>query len=35
MARIKFPGQTEMFAKWSGSKEYVMTFLSNRLNPTD
>ncbi len=32
MAGIKFPGQTEMFAKWSGSKEYVMTFLSNRLN---
>ncbi len=21
-----------MFAKWSGSKDYVMTFLSNRLN---
>jgi len=32
MAGIKFPGQTEMFAKWSSSKEYVMTFLSNRLN---
>jgi len=31
MAGIKFPGQTEMFAKWSGSEEYVMTFLSNRL----
>lgn len=32
LAGIKFPGQTEMFAKWSGSKEYVMTFLSKRLN---
>ncbi len=32
MAGIKFPGQTEMFAKWSGIKEFVMTFLSNRLN---
>jgi len=32
MSGIKFPGQTEMFAKWSGSKEYVMTFLSNQLN---
>jgi 4-hydroxythreonine-4-phosphate dehydrogenase len=31
-AGIKFPGQTEMFAKWSGSREFVMTFLSNRLN---
>lgn len=32
MAGIKFPGQTEMFAYWSGTKEYVMTFLSNQLN---
>ena len=32
MAEIKFPGQTEMFAKWSGSKKFVMTFLSRRLN---
>ncbi|MBT8386733.1 MAG: 4-hydroxythreonine-4-phosphate dehydrogenase PdxA, partial [Ignavibacteria bacterium] len=32
MAGIRFPGQTEMFAKWSGSKEYMMTFLSNRIN---
>ena len=32
MAGIKFPGQTEMFANWSGTKEYVMTFLSNQLN---
>jgi len=32
MAGIKFPGQTEMFAKWSGSKEFVMTFLSKQLN---
>jgi len=32
LAGIKFPGQTEMFAKWSGCKEYVMTFLSKRLN---
>jgi 4-hydroxythreonine-4-phosphate dehydrogenase len=32
MAGVKFPGQTEMFAKWSGSKDYVMTFLSNQIN---
>lgn len=32
MAGIKFPGQTEMFAKWSGTKVYVMTFLSKQLN---
>jgi len=32
LAGINFPGQTEMFAKWSGSKEYIMTFLSKRLN---
>ncbi len=32
MAGIKFPGQTEMFAKWSGSKNYVMTFLSRKMN---
>jgi 4-hydroxythreonine-4-phosphate dehydrogenase len=32
MAGIKFLGQTGMFAKWSGSKEYVMTFLSKRIN---
>jgi len=32
LAGIKFPGQTEMFAKWSGSKGHVMTFLSKRLN---
>lgn len=32
MAGIKFPGQTEMFAKWSGSKNYVMTFLSHKMN---
>jgi 4-hydroxythreonine-4-phosphate dehydrogenase len=32
MAGIIFPGQTEMFAKWSVSKEYIMTFLSKRLN---
>lgn len=32
LAGINFPGQTEMFADWSKSKEYVMTFLSNKLN---
>ena len=32
MAGINLPGQTEMFANWSGSKNYVMTFLSARMN---
>jgi 4-hydroxythreonine-4-phosphate dehydrogenase len=31
-AGVKFPGQTEMYAHWSGSKNYVMTFLSDKLN---
>ena len=32
MAGIKYPGQTEMFARWSKSKNYVMTFLSYKMN---
>ena len=32
MAGIKFPGQTEMFAKWTRSSNYVMTFLSYKIN---
>lgn len=32
MAGMNFPGQTEMFADWSGSKNYVMTFLSSKMN---
>lgn len=31
LAGSKFPGQTEMFAEWSGVKTFVMTFLSNKL----
>ena len=31
MAGIRFKGQTEMFAKWTGTKNYAMTFLSNRI----
>jgi len=30
-AGVKYPGQTEMFADWSGVKNFVMTFLSRRL----
>ncbi|MGE5437161.1 MAG: 4-hydroxythreonine-4-phosphate dehydrogenase PdxA [Syntrophothermus sp.] len=29
---IKFPGHTEMFAKWSNIKDYAMTFLSEDFN---
>jgi len=32
MAGINFPGQTEIFANWSGSANYVMTFLSSKMN---
>ena len=31
MAGIKFSGQTEMFAKWSNTKNYAMTFLSKKM----
>jgi 4-hydroxythreonine-4-phosphate dehydrogenase len=31
MAGVKYPGQTEMFADWCGTKNFVMTFLSNKL----
>jgi 4-hydroxythreonine-4-phosphate dehydrogenase len=31
MAGVKYPGQTEMFADWSGAKNFVMTFLSKKL----
>ena len=31
MAGINFPGQTEMFAKWLDSKNYVMMFLSRKI----
>jgi 4-hydroxythreonine-4-phosphate dehydrogenase len=31
MAGSKYPGQTEMFADWSGAKTFVMTFLSKSL----
>jgi len=31
LAGVKYPGQTEMFADWCGVKNFVMTFLSNKL----
>jgi len=31
MSGSKYPGQTEMFADWSGAKTFVMTFLSKSL----
>ncbi len=32
LAGINFPGQTEMFAKWSNTKKYLMVFLSTKIN---
>ena len=32
IAKINFPGHTEMLAKWSTTKNYVMMFLSKKLN---
>ncbi len=32
MAGINFPGHTEMYAKWSKTKKFVMTFLSEEMN---
>jgi 4-hydroxythreonine-4-phosphate dehydrogenase len=32
LAGIKFPGQTELFAHWCKSNNFIMTFLSNQLN---
>ncbi len=31
-AGVKYPGQTEMFADWCGVKNFVMTFISKKLN---
>jgi len=31
MAGVNYPGQTEMFADWCGTKNFVMTFLSNKI----
>ncbi|RKY90366.1 MAG: 4-hydroxythreonine-4-phosphate dehydrogenase PdxA [Ignavibacteriae bacterium] len=31
MAGINFSGQTEMFARWSNTKNYAMTFLSKKM----
>jgi len=31
MASVNYPGQTEMFADWCGTKKFVMTFLSNKI----
>lgn len=32
LAGINFPGHTEMLAKWSRTKNYVMMFLSEKIN---
>jgi len=32
LAGIPFPGQTELFAHWSKTSNYIMTFLSKELN---
>lgn len=32
LAGINFPGQTEMFAEWCNTDNYMMTFLSARMN---
>ena len=32
LANINFPGHTEMLAEWSGIKNYVMMFLSEKMN---
>jgi 4-hydroxythreonine-4-phosphate dehydrogenase len=31
LAGVKYPGQTEMYADWCGVKNFVMTFLSQKL----
>ena len=31
MAGINFPGHTEMLAEWTGTKHFVMTFLSKKM----
>lgn len=32
LAGINFPGQTEMFAEWCNVKNFMMTFLSSKMN---
>ena len=32
LAGIPFPGHTELIAKWSGSKDFLMMFLSAKMN---
>jgi len=32
LAGIKFPGHTELLAEWSGSDNFIMTFLSPNIN---
>ena len=32
LAKINFPGHTEMLAKWSGTNNYVIMFLSEKMN---
>ena len=31
LAGVKYPGQTEMYADWCGVKNFVMTFLSQKI----
>ena len=32
LAGISFPGHTELLAKWSGTKDFIMMFLSKKMN---
>lgn len=32
LAKVNYPGHTEMLADWSKSKNFVMAFLSNKMN---
>lgn len=32
LAGVDFPGQTEMFASWCNEKNFMMTFLSSKMN---
>lgn len=32
LAGISYPGHTEMYAEWSGKKDFVMMFISSKMN---
>ncbi|MDP4173679.1 MAG: 4-hydroxythreonine-4-phosphate dehydrogenase PdxA [Bacteroidota bacterium] len=32
LANINYPGHTEMYAEWSGAKDFVMMFISKKMN---